>query len=109
MDLASRSVAVHMRLLTGISPDRQILYMYMPSEWILVLGAADILYGLDTSWSPILDTFNKRLCESRLIEKGLICELAAQILLLIACDFAAPGMLPAKKGHLKARPSSSLL
>jgi hypothetical protein len=86
-----------MRLLTGISPDRQILYTHTPSEPILVLGAADILYGSDTSWSPILDTFNKRLCESGLIEKGLIGELAARILLLIARDFAAPGDAASRK------------
>jgi len=45
--LANRSVAQHMRLITGISTDRRIFYTYSPSEPILVLGAVNILYNTD--------------------------------------------------------------
>ncbi|KAF8726091.1 hypothetical protein AX14_008074 [Amanita brunnescens Koide BX004] len=42
IELADRSVASHMRLVTGISDDRRTLYTYSPSEPILVLAAVDI-------------------------------------------------------------------
>jgi hypothetical protein len=90
IDLAKRSTANHMRLLTGIASARRTLYTYSPSEPVLVLGAVDILYKKDQSWGPVLDTFSKRLCEAGLVEKGIIGELGARTLLLIARDFAAP-------------------
>jgi hypothetical protein len=92
MALADRSVGHHMRLLTGVAPNGCTLYTYSPSEPILALAAASILHseGHDSFWGPVLDTFSKRLCESGLVEKGLLGELAAQTLLIIARDFATP-------------------
>ena len=90
--LADRSVAHHMRLITGISDDRRTFYTYSPSEPILVLAAVNNLYntGDDKCFGQVLDTFSKHLCSSGLVEKGLTGELAARILLLLARDFAAP-------------------
>ena len=81
-----------MRLITGISTDCQTFYMYLPSEPILVLGAVNILYNIKDvkCLGQVLDTFNKQLCSSGLVGKGLTGELGAQILLLLACDFVAP-------------------
>jgi hypothetical protein len=92
MELADRSVGHHMRLLTGVAPDGRILYTYSPSEPILALAAASILHNEDRGrgWGPVLDTFSKGLCESGLVEKGLLGELAARTLLIIARDFATP-------------------
>ncbi|KAF8325743.1 hypothetical protein F5887DRAFT_1289437 [Amanita rubescens] len=99
--LADRSVANHMRLVTGISDDRRTLYTYSPSEPILVLGAVDILHDPkdDKLLGRVLDTFSKRLCSTGLVEKGLIGELGARILLLLARDFAAP-MVPGRGRNL---------
>jgi hypothetical protein len=90
--LADQSVAHHMRLITGISADRRTFYTYSPSEPILVLGAANILYNTKEAkrLGRVLDTFSKRLCSSGLVEKGLIGELGARVLLLLARDFATP-------------------
>jgi hypothetical protein len=90
--LADHSVAYHMRLITGISDDRRTFYTYSPSEPILVLGAVNNLYNIEDAkrFGRVLDTFNKHLCSAGLVEKGLIGELAARILLLLARDFAAP-------------------
>ena len=81
-----------MRLITGISTDCQTFYMYSPSEPILILGAVNILYNIKDvkCLGQVLDTFNKQLCSSGLVGKGLTGELGAQILLLLACDFVAP-------------------
>lgn len=90
--LADRSVAHHMRLITGISADRRTFYTYSPSEPILVLGAVNILHntGEVKRLGRVLDTFSKHLCSSGLVEKGLIGELGARILLILARDFATP-------------------
>ncbi|KIM86830.1 hypothetical protein PILCRDRAFT_4708 [Piloderma croceum F 1598] len=90
--LADRSVASHMRLITGISDDRRTFYTYSPSEPILVLGAVNILYnpGDDRRLGRVLDTFSKHLCSAGLVEKGLTGELGARILLLLARDLTAP-------------------
>jgi hypothetical protein len=90
IQLTDRSVAHHMRLLTGMASDRRTLYTYSPSEPVLVLGAVDILYKKNQSWGPVLETFSRELCAAGLVEKGLIGELGARTLLLIARDFAAP-------------------
>jgi hypothetical protein len=37
-----------------------------------------------------LKTLNKSLCGAGLVDKGLLGELAGRILLLLACDMAAP-------------------
>ena len=94
IELADRSVASHMRLVTGISDDRRTLYTYSPSEPILVLAAVDILHNSkdDKRLGRVLDTFSKRLCSAGLVEKGLIGELCARILLLLARDFAVPAV-----------------
>ena len=88
--LADRSVSSHMRLLTGISTDSRVFYTYSPSEPLLVLGAVDILYADDRHWAQVLDTFSQELCSAGLVEKGLLGELAARTLLIIARDFTAP-------------------
>jgi hypothetical protein len=90
--LADRSVAHHMRLITGISDDRRTFYTYSPSEPILVLAAVNNLYntGDDKCFGQVLYIFSKHLCSPGLVEKGLTGELAARILLLLARDFAAP-------------------
>jgi hypothetical protein len=90
--LADQSVAHHMRLITDISADRRTFYTYSPSEPILVLGAANILYntGEVKRLGRVLDTFSKHLCSPGLVEKGLIGELGARVLLLLARDFATP-------------------
>jgi hypothetical protein len=90
--LADRSVAHHMRLLTGFSDNRSIFYTHSPSEPILVLGAIDILY--DSSHPKrlgnVLNTLSRDLCGAGLVDKGMLGELAARILLLTARDYAAP-------------------
>jgi hypothetical protein len=88
--LADRSVAHHMRLLTGMSSSRQAFYTYSPSEPILVQGAVNILHSEKKPWGPVLKTFSKSLCQVGLVEKGLIGELGARTLLVIARDFTAP-------------------
>jgi hypothetical protein len=92
IELADRSVASHMRLITGISDDRRTLYTYSPSEPILVLAADNILHNPedDKRLGRVLDTFSERLCSAGLVEKGLIGELGVRILLILARDFAAP-------------------
>ena len=101
IELANRSVANHMRLITGISDDRRTFYTYSPSEPILVLAAVGILHNPedDKRLGRVLDTFNKRLCSAGLVEKGLIGELGARILLLLARDFAVP-MVPRRGRNL---------
>jgi hypothetical protein len=108
--LADRSVANHMRLITGISNDRRIFHTYSPSEPILALGAVDILYQEAERWGQVLNTFTKDLlCSAVLVEKGLACELAARILLLLARDFAAPVQLGGGRNLLKPVPLLSVI
>jgi len=92
VQLADRSVAHHMRLLTGFSANDEIFHTSSPSEPILVLGSIDILYNsLETNrLARVLNTLSYDLCSSGLIEKGALGELGARILLLIARHFAAP-------------------
>jgi hypothetical protein len=89
--LTDRSVAHHMRLITGISDYRRIFYIYSPSEPIPVLGAVNNLYSGadDKRFGQVLDAFSKHLCSAGFVEKGLIGELGARILLILARDFAA--------------------
>ena len=90
--LADQSVAHHMRLITSISANRRTFYTDLPSEPILVLGTANILHntgeGKRLGW--VLDTFSKHLCSSGLVKKGLIGELGARILLMLAHGFVTP-------------------
>ena len=88
--LADRSVAHHMRLITGISEDHRTFYTYSPSEPILVLGATNLWYNIRDvkRLGRVLNTFSKRLCMFRLVKKGLIGELGARVLLMLARDFA---------------------
>jgi hypothetical protein len=92
LQLADRSVANHMRLLTGFSDNRRMFYTYSPSEPLLTLGAVQLLYDQrdDTLLRRVLDTFSKNLCSAGLVEKGLLGELGGRTLLLVARDFAAP-------------------
>ena len=88
IDYADRSVANHMRLLTSISSRPRTIYTYSPSEPILALAAARLLSSHDI-WADVLNTFSKSLCQLGVVEKGLIGELAARTLLLIARDSVA--------------------
>jgi hypothetical protein len=90
--LADRSVAHHMRLLTGFSDNHLLFYTHSPSEPLLVLGAANIMYDSSDPKRPakILATLSKDLCHAGLVDKGHLGELCARILLLTARDYAAP-------------------
>jgi hypothetical protein len=92
LKLADHSVAHHMRLLTGFSTNYKTFYTHLPSEPILVMGSADILYNNShpDRLQLVLDTLSKDLCSTGLVEKGVLGELGARTLLLIARDFAAP-------------------
>jgi hypothetical protein len=91
LQLADRSVANHMRLLTGFSDNRRTFYTYSPSEPLLTLGAFHLLYNQRSDLlGRVLDTFSKNLCSASLVEKGLLGELGGRTLLLVARDFAAP-------------------
>jgi hypothetical protein len=92
LKLADHSVAHHMRLLTGFSTDYKRFYTHSPSEPILVMGSADILHNKShpDRLKLVLDTLSKDLCSAGLVEKGVLGELGARTLLLIARDFAAP-------------------
>ncbi|KAF8331025.1 uncharacterized protein EI90DRAFT_2996148 [Cantharellus anzutake] len=92
-ELAERSVSHHMRLLTGLSAGNAILYTHSPSEPILALGAARLLYhphAPKERLSSVLETLSTDLCLAGLVEKGSMGELAARFLLLTARDFTAP-------------------
>ena len=92
IELSDRSVAHHMRLLTGIPPHSDILYTHSPSEPVLVMGSVDILYNAQEPdrLPQVLNTLSKDLCGAGLVEKGILGELGARTLLLIARDFTAP-------------------
>ena len=45
LEVAEQSVSSHMKLLTGFAPDKQTFYMYSPSEPMLALAAAKLLYN----------------------------------------------------------------
>jgi hypothetical protein len=91
LELAERSVACHMRLLTGFALDQQTFYTYSPSEPMLALAATQLLYNHKNDvLGKVLDTFSKNLCEAGVVEKGLLGELAGRILLTVARDLAAP-------------------
>ncbi|KIL60391.1 hypothetical protein M378DRAFT_26527 [Amanita muscaria Koide BX008] len=89
VELAHRSVSHHMRLLTGLTAKRDILYTHSPSEPILVLASAKLLYNRfdKKRLADVLSTLIKGLCSAGLVEKGLPGELFARTLLLIARDF----------------------
>jgi hypothetical protein len=100
LELADRSVANHMRLLTGFSSDQRTFYTYSPSEPMLALAAAHLLYWNDCL-GRVLDTFSRKLCQVGLIEKSIMGELGGRTLLMVARDLAAP---PSAKGNnLKTR------
>jgi hypothetical protein len=91
LQLAERSVASHMRLLTGFAPDEQTFFTYSPSEPMLALAAAKLLYNSTHDvLGQVLDTFSKNLCGAGVVEKGLLGELAGRTLLTVARDLAAP-------------------
>ena len=92
IELADRSVAYHMRLLTGFSTNYDRFYTHSPSEPILVMGSIDILYNTShpNRLRQVLNTLSQDLCRAGLVEKGVLGELGARALILIARDFAAP-------------------
>ena len=57
---------------------------------VTVLGATNLWYNIRDvkRLGRVLNTFSKHLCMFRLVEKGLIGELGAQVLLMLARDFA---------------------
>jgi hypothetical protein len=89
VELADRSVAHHMRLLTGTSARGEIFYTHSPSEPILALGSAKLLYEAPHNLGTALETLASDLCSVGLVEKGSLGELAARTLLLIARDFSS--------------------
>ncbi len=106
IELADRSVAHHMRLLTDFSTDYNRFYTHSPSEPILVMGSIDILYddSEPDRLQHVLDTLSRNLCGERLVEKGILGELGARKLLLIARDFAAPHPRSHALNYLKPVP-----
>jgi hypothetical protein len=93
--LADRSVAHHMRLLIGLSDNGAMFYTHSPSEPMLALGSAHLLYDTASQvGDPLLPTtirtFSVDLCSAGLVEKGIMGELAARTLLLVTRDFASP-------------------
>ena len=89
IQLADRSVAHHMRLLTGFSDNHELFYTHSPSEPILVLGAIQLLYQ-PNMLGRALGTLSVDLCSAGLVDKGHLGELAARILILTARDYAIP-------------------
>ena len=79
-----------MRLLTGCSPDGKRWYTTSPSEPILALASHYHLYpeARNNKWDLSLRTLSMDLCSAGLVEKGLLGELCARTLILIARDFA---------------------
>jgi hypothetical protein len=92
LELAGRGVTDRMRLLTGFSTDSDRFYTHSPSEPVLVMGSIDILYNTSQPdrLQRVLDTLSRGLCDAGLVEKGVLGELGARTLILIARDFAAP-------------------
>ena len=92
IELADHSVAHHMRLSSGFSTNKEKFYTHSPSEPILVLGSIDILYNKSEPrrLQNVVNTLSKNLCGAGLVEKGILGELGARTLLLIARDFVAP-------------------
>jgi len=91
IELADRSVAHHMRILAGFSPKGDRFYTHSPSEPVLVMGSINLLHRSKSGDLPqVLNTLSRDLCGAGLVEKGILGELAARTLLLIARDFAAP-------------------
>ncbi|TDL16897.1 hypothetical protein BD410DRAFT_886367 [Rickenella mellea] len=99
--MADRSVADHMRLLTGFTKRHETFYTESPSEPFLAVAAFNVLYNplysLKSKSSEIanhlcdaMTTFSAKICESGIVEKGLFGELAARVLLLTARHHAAP-------------------
>ena len=90
--LTDRSVSNHMRLLTDYDKATRSFHTYSPSEPVLALAASDLLcHPSDPSrLGVVLDTLSEKLCQSGLIERGLVGELAARILLLVTRIASAP-------------------
>ncbi|KAF8513950.1 hypothetical protein JB92DRAFT_3083105 [Gautieria morchelliformis] len=87
IELADRSISHHMRLLTGYSQREPIFHTHSPSEPVLALAAGEIIYGYGLkNQIPIWHTLTQELCHSGLVKKGLMGELGARILLLLARD-----------------------
>ncbi|KAF8491535.1 hypothetical protein JB92DRAFT_1266106 [Gautieria morchelliformis] len=87
IELADRSVSHHMRLLTGYSTKEPIFHTHSPSEPVLALAACEIMYrdGLKNH-VPMCHTLTQSLCSAGLVERGLMGELGARLLLLLARD-----------------------
>src|SRR5258708_30517010 len=83
--LAVRSVSHHMRLLTGLSVGNSMLYTHSPSEPILALSAAWLLYNphqREGRFIVLLDTFRRNFGLVGLISKVSIEQFVACFLSL---------------------------
>ena len=111
IELADRSVAHHMRILAGFSPKGDRFYTHSPSEPVLVMASIDLLYRSKSNDLPeVLNTLSRDLCGAGLVEKGILGELGARTLLLIARDFAAPTPDPLRgRNYLKPVPLMDFL
>ncbi len=98
--LADRSVGHHMRLLTGVSANSNAFYTHSPSEPVLVMSSIDVMYNREPAnrepefLGKVINTLSQGLCDAGLVEKGILGELGARTLMLIARNFAAPRSEP---------------
>ncbi|KAK2467164.1 hypothetical protein APHAL10511_000713 [Amanita phalloides] len=92
IEFADHSVSSHMRLLTEFSSNGPFFHTYSPSEPMLALGGAHVLYELGTldHLPSSLETLSRSLFSAGLVDKGIMGELAARTLLLVARDVTAP-------------------
>ena len=110
IELADRSVAHHMRLLTGFSPHSDTFYTHSPSEPVLVMSSIDVMYNREPAnrepdfLGKVINTLSQGLYDAGLVEKGILGELGARTLVLIARDFADPRSQSRGRNLLKPVP-----
>jgi hypothetical protein len=117
IELADHSISHHMRLLSGFTTHWRITYARTnsPSEPMLVVGSVKHLYSHPGHHNLrlALATLAYDLCSAGLVDKGVLGELAARTLLLIARDLASTQDLSSTQEHweyiLKPLPLSQLL
>ena len=72
-----------MRILTGYLSS--IFYAHTPSEPILALAAFQLMH-MNNNLPKVIETFSDDLCKNGLIEWGLLGELGARLLFIVARD-----------------------
>lgn len=85
--ITDTAVASHMRILTGLSPERTYRYSCSPTEPILALGAATVLLSHKDHYPKSIDALAKELVTSY-IDKGRFGETVARVALICARDIA---------------------